>query len=151
MVINEPFTNMARKEINTQIIINATPRQVWKILLDIDNYPNWNPFIKSIKGKMEVGEKISIELPDMKFKPKILNIIPNERLVWKGKLFFDGIFDGEHSFVIRDNLDGTVTFCQDETFTGLLVGPFSKKLERDTKPGFIQMNEKLKALAESNA
>ena len=36
------------KEIKTEILINATPEKVWSILTSFDNYPNWNPFIKSI-------------------------------------------------------------------------------------------------------
>ncbi len=59
------------------------------------------------------------------------------------------IFDGEHSFVIEDNQDGTITFKHEEIFNGLLVGPFSKKLDRDTKAGFETMNQKLKELAEA--
>jgi uncharacterized protein YndB with AHSA1/START domain len=38
------------KEINTEILINATPKKVWSILTNFAEYPNWNPFIKSIKG-----------------------------------------------------------------------------------------------------
>jgi hypothetical protein len=37
------------KEIKTEILINATPEKVLSILTIFDNYPNWNPFIKSIK------------------------------------------------------------------------------------------------------
>ena len=43
------------KEIKTEILINATPEKVWTILTNFDNYPNWNPFIKSIKGEVKVG------------------------------------------------------------------------------------------------
>jgi len=139
---------MARKEINTQIEIKATPAKVWNALMDIDNYPNWNPFIRSIEGKMEIGEALRIELPDMKFYPKILVCTKNKKLVWQGKLLFDGVFDGEHSFLIRENINGTVTFCQDEIFTGILVGLFTNKLERKTKAGFESMNESLKQLVE---
>lgn len=140
---------MPRKEINTQIEIKATPEKVWNALMDIDNYPNWNPFIRSIKGKMEIGEDLSIELPDMNFNPKILVCTKNEKLVWQGKLLFDGVFDGEHSFMIRDNLNGTVTFCHDEFFKGILVGLFTSKLEKKTKAGFESMNESLKQLVEA--
>lgn len=48
------------KEIKTEILINATPEKVWSILTSFDNYPNWNPFIKSIKGEAKVGNKIKV-------------------------------------------------------------------------------------------
>lgn len=141
---------MGRKEINTQIVIDAAPEKVWKVLMDIDNYPNWNPFIRSIKGKMEIGGTISIELPDMKFKPKILVCTKNEKLVWKGKLLVNGLFDGEHSFLIRENLNGDVTFYHDEIFTGVLVSLFKNKLVRETRQGFESMNEALKQHVEAD-
>lgn len=139
---------MAQKEITTQIIIQASPEKVWQILTDFENYPNWNPFIHSISGEMEVGKTIKIELSDMKFKPKLLVYRKNEELRWIGKLFFKGVFDGEHIFQIQDNKDGTVTFIHKENFNGFLVGLFSKKLDTETKSGFEKMNQKLKELAE---
>jgi uncharacterized protein YndB with AHSA1/START domain len=56
------------KEIKTEILINATPEKVWSILTSFDNYPNWNPFIKSIKGEVKVGNMITarIEPPEAK-------------------------------------------------------------------------------------
>lgn len=98
---------------------------------------------------MVFGQQIKIKLSDMKFKPTLLVYQENKELRWIGKLLFKGIFDGEHSFVIEDNKDGTVTFKHEEIFNGILVGPFSKKLDTDTKEGFEAMNQKLKELAEA--
>lgn len=53
-----------------------------------------------------------------------------------------------YSLIRRQN-GITVTFKHEEIFNGLLVGPFSKKLDTDTKKGFESMNEKLKELAEA--
>jgi len=142
---------MAQKEIKTAITINASKEKVWSILSDFENYPNWNPFILSLTGNMKVGENIKIVLPDMNFKPKVLAFEQNKEIRWIGKLLMKGIFDGEHSFVIEDNMDGTVTFKHEEIFNGILVGLFAKKLDRDTRSGFEQMNLELKRLAEAKA
>jgi len=40
------------KKIETEIIINTTPERVWEILIDFENYPNWNPFIRAIVGDL---------------------------------------------------------------------------------------------------
>jgi len=95
-----------------------------------------------------VGEKVKINAGGMKFKPKVLVYKENQEIRWKGKFLVKGLFDGEHSFVIIDNGDGTSTFKQEEIFTGILVGMFKKKLDSDTKNGFEEMNKKLKELAE---
>ena len=141
---------MAKKIIQTEILINASPEKVWSILTNFEEYPSWNPFVLSLTGEMVVGQKIKIVLPDMSFNPTLLVYNENKEMRWIGKLLFKGVFDGEHSFVIIDNENGTVTFKHEEIFSGMLVGPFSKKLDRDTKPGFQAMNEKLKDLAEMN-
>jgi hypothetical protein len=41
-------------------------------------------------------------------------------------------------------------FIHSETFKGILVGLFKKRLENSTRKGFELMNENLKKLAESN-
>ena len=86
----------------------------------------------------------------MKFKPLVLKYDEKKELRWLGILYFKGLFDGEHSFQILDNKNGTCTFLQEEKFNGILVGLFAKKLDNDTKSGFIDMNLKLKKLAEQN-
>lgn len=141
------------KEIKTEITINANPIKVWKLLTDFENYPNWNPFIKSINGEVKVGNKITarIEPPDasgMTFKPIVLTYEPNKELRWIGTLLFKGLFDGEHKFELVDNRNGTTTFIQSERFNGILVPLFAKQLDNNTKRGFELMNKKLKEMAE---
>jgi len=143
------LTTMA-KEIKTEILINATPEKVWSILTSFDNYPNWNPFIKSIKGEVKVGNKIkvSIQPPNSKamtFKPKVLAFEINMELRWLGHLLFTGLFDGEHKFELIDNGNGTTTFKQSEKFKGIFIGLLNLE---NTKNGFEAMNEKLKEMAE---
>ena len=36
------------KEIYTEIEINSSAEEVWNILINFANYPNWNPFMKQI-------------------------------------------------------------------------------------------------------
>ncbi len=140
---------MAKKAIKTSINISATPEMVWGVLTDFESYGEWNPFLKSISGEIREGNKIQVNAGGMKFSPEVLVFKENTEFRWIGKLLFKGIFDGEHSFEIIDNKDGTVTFKHEEEFNGILVGMFSKKLDTETRSGFEQMNLKLKERAES--
>jgi hypothetical protein len=140
-------------EIKTEILIKARPEKVWTILTDFFNYPNWNPFIKSINGEVKVGNRITVrmeppEAKGMTFKPVILTLNTNKELSWLGHLLFAGIFDGEHKFELIDNGNGTTTFRQNENFKGILVPFFKKQLDNNTKKGFEEMNKKLQELAE---
>jgi hypothetical protein len=146
--------NAMAKEIKTEILINATPEKVWSILTNFEQYPNWNPFIKSITGEAKVGNRISVRIEPprskgMTFKPKILVFETNKQFRWIGHLLFPGLFDGEHIFELIDNQNGTTTFKQSEIFRGILVPFFKKKLDNNTKKGFEEMNVKLKELAEN--
>ena len=140
-------------EIYTEIEIHARTEKVWAILTDFKNYPNWNPFIKSINGEVKVGNTITIRIQPpqskgMTFKPKVLSYDYNKELSWLGHLLFPGLFDGVHKFEIIDNKNGTITFRQSEKFNGILVSLFKKELNIDTRKGFEEMNTKLKELAE---
>lgn len=139
-----------KHSISSQIEINATPATIWKVLTDTDKYSEWNPFIKKIKGDFVEGTKISAVIGDMKFKPMLLTVNKEQELKWVGKLLVKGLFDGEHRFQIVENDNGSCTFVQSERFSGLLVGPFKKKLDTETLGGFQAMNEALKKRCEAS-
>lgn len=136
-------------QIKTSIQINASKETIWQILTDFEHYSEWNSFIHSISGEVSIGNRISIELQGMKFKPTVLKFEKNTELKWLGHLGFKGLFDGEHQFLLSDNEDGTVCFEQNENFSGILVKLFSKSLNGKTKQGFERMNKELKTRAEN--
>ena len=142
-----------KKEIRTEILINSSPSRIWKILMDFENYPKWNPFIKSISGKAEKGNKISAKLkpPDAKgmmLNPMILEVKNEKEFRWLGHLIIPGLFDGEHIFELIDNKNGTTTFIQRELFGGILIPLFKKLLDDNTRRGFELMNQQLKIESE---
>jgi hypothetical protein len=85
----------------------------------------------------------------MIFKPLVLVNESKSEFKWLGKLWFKGLFDGEHRFQLIDNQNGTTTFVQSEKFTGILIPLLTKMLDQKTLKGFIDMNEALKLHAES--
>ncbi|HML05454.1 MAG TPA: SRPBCC domain-containing protein [Methanobacterium sp.] len=140
------------KEIYSEVEINASPKVVWDILMDFENFQNWNPFIKQISGNPQVGSKIEVFIhpPDsrgMTFKPKILDYEPEEKLRWIGTLGIPKIFDGEHSWIINEIDENKVLFIQKERFTGILVSLLGGML-KNTEKGFKMMNSALKKEAE---
>ena len=141
------------KNIQTEIKINAPKETVWQILIDFGGYPGWNPFIRKIKGKAVKGERLEnhMYLPGQKpmvFKPRILELEEQKIFRWLGKLFFNGLFDGEHYFEIQEVDSNQVKLIHGENFSGLLVGLLMKKIEDNTLQGFQAMNQALKNRAE---
>jgi hypothetical protein len=49
-------------EILTELDIAATPDRVWSILTDLAAYPAWSPFIRSITGRLETGQRLSVSI-----------------------------------------------------------------------------------------
>ena len=137
-----------KHQISTSITINTDKETVWKVFRNFETYPNWNPFIKSIRGTVALNQKFEAEIGGMKFKPTLKVLKPTEEFTWLGKLLIPGIFDGRHSFIFIDNADGTTTMIQKEDFRGILVPFMKKKLNTEILDGFKSMNEKLKELAE---
>lgn len=137
-----------KHQIHTEITIQADVKTVWSIFSDFENYPNWNPFIKSIKGNIKVGEQFEAEIGTFKFKPTTKVFNHEKELTWLGRMILPGIFDGRHSFQFKANENGTTTLIHKEDFTGILVPFVKKKLDTEIKQEFKNMNEKLKELAE---
>ena len=142
------------KRLDTQIEIDAPAKLVWEVLTDFASYPQWNPFIRHISGRLAPGERLQARLEPpgglaMTFKPKVLMAEPNRELRWLGHLLVPGVFDGEHSFTIEPLEENRVRFHQREAFKGLLVPLFARSLEINTQQGFEEMNRALKERAET--
>ncbi|MDO5655365.1 MAG: SRPBCC domain-containing protein [Flavobacteriaceae bacterium] len=139
------------KKIQSQIQIKAAPKLIWSVLTDFKNYPEWNPFIISLIGKVEPGNTILVRIQPpkskpMTFKPTILSRIENKELSWLGKFMIPGVFDGLHKFELIPNPDGTTTFVHLEEFSGILSNLLNLN---KTEEGFKLMNQKLKERVES--
>ena len=136
------------KNIQTEILINTDITKAWDVLMNFDNYPEWNPFITSISGERKLGSRLTVSInppggKGMTFKPNILTLEANKEFRWKGKLGINGIFDGEHYFIL-ESVDKDITkFIHGEKFSGLLV-PFVSKMLDKTQKGFLLMNESIK-------
>lgn len=143
-----------KKSLLSEIEIEAPAEKVWQILTDFAAFPDWNPFIRRISGRMAVGERLEAYIEPsgakgMTFRPTVLVADENRELRWKGKLLVSGLFDGEHFFQIEPMGDEKIRFVHGENFNGLLVGLFAKSLDKDTLRGFREMNEALKTRAEA--
>jgi hypothetical protein len=140
-------------ELVTEIEINSSAESVWASLMEFESYPKWNPFIREIKGAVEVGSVLAVHIkPEggmgAKLSPKVIKADANKMFAWKGKFGVSGIFDGQHEFIIEPIDTARVRFIQREEFSGLLVPILWPMLEKNTRRGFVDMNRALKALVE---
>lgn len=135
--------------IETEISIPAPAELVWDILCDLDHYQDWNPFIISAKGALEVGGNLKIRMHppgarEQDYDLTITEMVAEKVLAWRGKMFFPWILQGDHYLELEDSGQGHTVLRHYENFTGLLV-PFVAHFFLDTKlkQGFMEMNEAL--------
>jgi hypothetical protein len=139
--------------IERTIEIDRSIDEVWKVLVDFQSHPEWNPFIRHISGDLQVGEKLKVHIAPtgkrgMKFHPVVTAAKAPSELAWGGKLGVRGLFDGAHSFSLSPVDQRRTRLTQSETFSGLLAGLFGGVLT-STVEGFDQMNGALKLRCES--
>jgi hypothetical protein len=141
-------------ELHTEIDIGAPPEAVWEVLVDLDRYSDWNPFIVSAEGRPEVGERLTnrMQPPGGKgvtFKPTVTVVAPAVTFEWLGRLGLPGIFDGRHRFDLAPSETGGTLVTHSEQLDGILVRFLRKSLDTETLAGFEAMNAALKARVEA--
>jgi hypothetical protein len=151
------WLSFGSKKVYTEVEINASAEQVWEVISDLESYKEWNPFMQSAHGKLEVGERLHMTLHNGSltldpFEPILLHVIDGREINWIGRVAnIPRLFDGNHHLIIQPLPDGSVKFIQYENFNGIIVSLtnlFQKGLFEDTHQGFIKMNKALKAKVE---
>ncbi|WP_116451754.1 SRPBCC domain-containing protein [Blastococcus litoris] len=140
-----------RHHIGTEIDIEAPPAEVWRHLVDLAAYPEWNPFIPSAAGTVAVGERLTLRLQPpggraLPIRPAVTAVTPGSVLEWLGHLGVPGLFDGRHRFELFPTPGGT-HLVQSESFSGVLVRPLRALLDGGTRAGFEAMNDALRTRA----
>ena len=144
-----------KKEIKSQITINAPINRVWDVLANFEAYASWSPTIRKFFGNPTVGHrtKVLLQQPNgfkIKMNPVFLKMDQNQELRWKGRLGIDGIFDGEHYFQLTAINETQTLFVQGEIFSGILVGLLKKMIDVDTLQGFELFNQAIKQEVEND-
>ena len=147
------------KELYSEIEIEATSEQVWEILTNFADFPQWNPYLRrvsEVSGEIEVGAKLEMEVQPLggsatTFKATLIKVEPNRELRWRGHIIMPGLFEAEHSFTIEPVDTNRVKFVQHEEFRGILAALMLRFLGEKTQNGFEAMNQALKDEAEKSS
>ena len=142
------------REIHTEIAIEAPAERVWEVLMDFDSYPEWNPYIRELKGEAAPGERLEMRMDvsgfrKMNLKTRVLAAQAERGFGWSGRALLPGIFDAEHFFVIEPIDEKSVKFVQLERFSGILVPLILHRIGKGLRQSFLLMNQALKERAES--
>ncbi|MEM7111400.1 MAG: SRPBCC domain-containing protein [Chloroflexota bacterium] len=131
--------------------IQASAETIWAILTDGERYPEWDPWADKIEGTIAPGETIkafSKLSPGRAFPAKVTGFDVGKRMEWTGGMPL-GLFKGVRSFVLKPEVDGTITFTLREEFTGLLLPLIGRTLP-DMTQAFNDFARGLKGRAEGS-
>ncbi|TWS22621.1 SRPBCC domain-containing protein [Tsukamurella sputi] len=135
------------RTVERSIEIPASPAEVWRVLIDFDAYPQWNPFVvhAAAPDGLTVGEKLDVRISnggsETGFRPLVLAVTPDAELRWVGRVLVPRLLDGEHFFRLEATPTGT-RFTQGEHFRGVLVPLVGSAI--DVTDGFDAMNTALR-------
>lgn len=130
--------------------IDASPERVWSLLTDAAGYPDWNPAVLSLQGRIHVGEKIklvSVVNPKRTFTLTVTELDQPHRMVWADGMPL-GLFRGVRTYALRPHGDGTA-FSMKEVYSGPLA-PMITKAIPDMTESFGQFADGLKTAAEAS-
>ena len=130
--------------------IEATPETIWTILTDSSSYPEWDPGMERIEGRIAPGEKIKVFTklnPGRTFPVKVTDFVPGQKMTWSGGIPL-GLFKCERTFSLSPQGNGTTEFTMREVLSGLLFPMFRRSIP-DLTSSFEQFAAGLKSRAKS--
>lgn len=137
------------KEFKASTTINASPDKIWAILTDASAYPEWEPSVSRIEGRIAPGETLKVHSklsPGRTFPVKVKEFTPGQRMTWEGGMPL-GLFKGVRSFTLTPEGEAQ-HFELREVFSGpmlFMIGPSLPDLTR----AFQDFCAGLKARAEA--
>jgi hypothetical protein len=144
---------MPRTELRSEVEISAPIAHVYGVLTDFGSYPEWNPFLVSLSGKLEVGQRLALEmsLPEGQtylLKPVLTQVSENAELRWRGSFVFPVLLEAEHFFLLSERQSSLTRVVQGQNFSGLLLRFAGNSLTLAAR-GSVYLNQALKKRAES--
>lgn len=131
----------------SEITIQASPEVIWNILIQAQNWAQWNPLADRVEGTapLELGRPLRWRSKGLWIKSTPEEIQPAQRLVWRGATFGTQAW---HSWELSHAAEGMKVFTE-ERFEGWLVRLFPRKFQGELDKALRVWLESLKAEAES--
>lgn len=134
--------------------IDASAEHVWKVLTDLERYPEWNPQIPKISSNLGKDARVNLRLtlpgrPAMDVTAVIEEFQPNRLLTWRGHVVAPWLFEGYRRFALEALANSRVRFTHVEDIHGLLGPLFSLVMGRPCESSHHALNEAIRLRAES--
>ncbi len=136
--------------------IDAPIDRVWAILMDVDRYPEWNPFTVSVKTTFAIGDPVDMQValrPGKKTRHQVEYITsfhPDRyRVSWGVDVGPGWFIKADRWQQLTDLGNGRTRYETSDEFTGVGVPMMLAIMESKVSRGFNDIAQALKARAES--
>jgi hypothetical protein len=142
-----------KREVFTQIEINATKEQVWSVLTDFDKMPDWSSSFQGIVGEFKQGGKAKsyfkapIGKKNMEFEHTIIEFAENVSFGWSDPLML-GMKD-HHIYKLETLENGNTLFTQTDGVEGGATHFMGKLVTKNMEKSYLEFNQELKDRVES--
>ncbi|MEM1412418.1 MAG: SRPBCC domain-containing protein [Pseudomonadota bacterium] len=113
---------MIKKSVRAEVVIRATPEEVWAVITDPSAYGSWNPIFVSYDGTFDEGNTLTLALKmgdtPTPVQVTVRDLVANEWLHQGGG--YPVILTYDHNWYLEAVPDGT-RVTQYEYYTGLYV------------------------------
>jgi hypothetical protein len=122
---------------SAEIDIGAPPEAVWEVVTRFDNWPNWNPEVKSMSfaGPLAPGTEFRWKAGPGTIVSTLDRIEPPRYIAWRGRTL---TIDAYHEWWLQPR-DGGTHVRTEESFSGLVArlvrGTLQKTLDKSLEDG----------------
>jgi hypothetical protein len=129
-----------------EVEIDAPPQAVWEVLTDFQNWPHWNPDVKSMSfvGTLAPGSEFRWKAGPGTILSTLERIEPPRYIAWRGRTL---TIDAYHEWWLEPRDGGTYVRTQ-ESFSGLVARLLRGMLQKALDKSFADGVERLKLEAE---
>ena len=122
-VIIMVFSLFGHGVVHTEIVIPATPAEVWVVLTDGPGYKEWNPVLVPVEGQLKQGQTLRYMMTDntgkqSEVKSEVIEMINEKKLNQFGGM--RGILTFDHQWLLEP-VDGVTKVIQHEEYRGIGV------------------------------
>jgi uncharacterized protein YndB with AHSA1/START domain len=135
-----------------ETVIAAEPRRIWELLVDLDGYAGWNPWITRAAGEVAPGGKVSVHVvmgkKTMRVAHEVLVVEPEQRFCWRDSGWSALFVYGQRCRTLTPLGDGTVRFTNELMIEGVLASVAKRIYGADLTSGIAAETAALRSRAQ---
>ena len=144
------------RSVGASAVIEAPVERVWAVLVDVERYPEWNPFTVSVQTDFALGSPVDMRV-DLFGRGRTLHQVEYVTSYVEGRRVSWGVNVGPGWFITADRWqeltdlgDGRTRYETVDEFTGVGVGFMLLLMRRHMARGFQDVALALKARCEGS-